>query len=120
MKRLVLLALLASCTESSTRITLDDGTEPATNAERIFVHEVMPMLQANCAVCHAGSDPQVAFLAGATWQQIRTSLLTSYVVDVIEPTQSRLLTKGAHSGPSMTALQTVAIIRWLEAERDEL
>ena len=120
MKRLVLLAVLASCTDSSTRITVDDGSEPATKAERLFVHDVMPMLQANCAACHGGSDPQVAFLAGSTWQQIRTSLLTSAVVDVIEPTQSRLLSKGAHSGPSMTALQTVSIIQWLEAERDEL
>lgn len=80
------------------------------------------MLEANCVSCHAGSEPSfdVAFLAGNSWRDIRDTLLASNVVDVLEPTQSRLLTKGAHSGPHMANVDALHVIRWLEAERDGL
>jgi hypothetical protein len=114
MKRLLLLALIVGCTDNELK-----GPEgaPATDAERMFVAEVLPMLQANCVVCHAGaqSDPTIAFLAGDSWQEIRETLLASEVI-ANELTRSPLLTKGAHSGPHLSAEQTSLLLRWLDSE----
>ena len=113
MKHLVLVAMIAGCTGAK----LEQHPQPTTEAEQLFVEQVLPMLQANCVVCHAGAQAggDVAFLAGDTWQEIRETLLASEVI-APEVTQSRLLTKGAHTGPHLTAEQTSLILQWLTAE----
>ena len=113
MKHLLFVAMIAGCTGAE----LEQHPQPTTEAARLFVDEVLPMLQANCVVCHAGAQPDgaPAFLAGDSWPEIRATLLASEVI-APEVTQSRLLTKGVHTGPHLTAEQTSLILEWLTAE----
>jgi hypothetical protein len=88
-------------------------------AERAWLDDALPALEAQCVVCHSGTAGSPSFLAGETPWQIRDSLLASGVVDVAAPETSRLLTKGVHYGPAMNAVDTAALLHWLQAERDE-
>jgi hypothetical protein len=122
MQRILLVAVfVGGCTqvESIAQVEQSEAPEPTTDAERIFVEDVLPILEASCGGCHAEAQlGGEAFLAGETWVEIRQSLLASRVGDLdIEPHNSPLVTKGVHSGPYLTAAQTSAIIEWLEAER---
>ena len=112
MKRLILLALVVGCTDPQ-RVE----PTPTTEAEQLFVDDVLPMLEANCVGCHAGSTDgfEIGFLAGESWPEIRATLLASEVIGP-EATRSRLLTKGEHSGPHLSAEQSELIVRWLAAE----
>lgn len=120
--RTILLVLMAGCT-----LEFGDGKDPAddppppslTQAERAWVEQALPVLKANCVTCHAGTDPSISFLAGNTVWEMRQSILASGVVNVDVPTASRIFTKGAHSGPAMTAAQASDLLAWLQAERDE-
>lgn len=112
MKRLVLLALLAGCTEPTLTVT-----PVPTEAEQLFADEVLPMLEANCVACHSGNSGggEIGFLAGDTWQEVRETLLSSQVI-APDVTNSRLLTKGAHSGPHLSAEQVSLLLHWLDSE----
>ena len=117
----VLVIALAGCS-----LYFGDGKEEGppppdlTPAERAWVEQAQPVFAANCQTCHAGSVAQgMNFLAGNTvWEQ-RDSLLDSGMVNLGAPESSRILTKGWHSGPAMTAQQASAILSWIVAERDE-
>lgn len=87
-------------------------------ARQLFVQKAKPVLDNNCAACHSGSDPTVAFLQGADPMDIRGKLLASDYVNLEATQSSRLLTKGAHSGPALTAAQASDLLEWLAAERD--
>ena len=87
-------------------------------AQRAFDEHALPVLLAMCAACHDGaSAPEIGFLAGQTPAEIRDTLLASGIVDVATPTMSRILTKGVHSGPYLSAQQVSEILLWLEAEQ---
>jgi len=114
MKRLLLLALIVGCTD---RELVEDPTQP-TEAEQLFIDDVLPMLEANCVACHGSRSTagfENGFLAGESWLEVRATLLASAVIGP-EATRSRLLTKGEHSGPHLSAEQTSLILRWLGAE----
>jgi len=100
----------------------DDSTltPEQTAARNAYVNQAKPHLDTYCLSCHAGSDPSVAFLAGADAMAQRTSLLEfdPQVVNLEAASSSRLLTKGAHSGPALTAQQSGDILAWIAAERD--
>jgi mono/diheme cytochrome c family protein len=100
----------------------DDSTDtPEQAAARAaFINQAKPHLDAYCISCHAGSDPAVAFLAGADPMAQRKTLLEfdPQVVNMEAASSSRLLTKGAHSGPALTAQQSGDILAWIAAERD--
>jgi hypothetical protein len=78
------------------------------------------VLKTQCTGCHAGTEADVAFLAGGSSMAIRDTLLNFavQVVNLDAPDSSRLLTKGAHNGPSLTAQQSSDILEWIKAERD--
>lgn len=105
---------------------IDDGegdssiTPEEKAAREIFVSKAKPILDTSCASCHSGSDPTVAFLAGADPMAVRQTLLKfdPQVVNLEAATSSRLLTKGAHSGPALLASQAADLIEWVQAERD--
>jgi hypothetical protein len=104
---------------------IDDGSESTietrrSEAERTWMQEARPVLEAACSACHAGTSPELAFLAGNSPFAQRATLLASGVIEVPEVFASRLLTKGVHEGPSLTAEQTSAVLVWLTAERDAL
>jgi len=112
MRYLALVLVLASCGDNKTPIT---GTI-SRNADQVWRNKILPMLDANCMACHASQEP--SFLAGDTPWEVRDTLLGSGLVDIAEPTMSRMLTKGAHSGPALTASQASDILEWLLLEQE--
>ncbi len=104
---------------------IDEGPGDTLSAEEqaartLFVTKAKPVLDTNCASCHSGSDPTVSFLQGSNPMEVREKLMTydPQVVNLEAATSSRLLTKGAHSGPSLTAAQSSDLLEWINAERD--
>jgi mono/diheme cytochrome c family protein len=89
-------------------------------ARAAFTEKAKTHLDQNCAACHAGSDPTVAFLVGANAMEERATLMgfDPQVVNLDAPQSSRLLTKREHSGPALTAQQSSEILQWINAERD--
>ncbi|HEY5923973.1 MAG TPA: hypothetical protein VIV11_19975 [Kofleriaceae bacterium] len=114
MRAAILLVLLAACV-----IETDEDTTPEpTYAEKAWLVEALPVFEASCMACHWNTTDTVGFLAGDTPWEIRQSLLDSGVVNVATPVSSRVLTKGAHTGPALLAVETSKILFWLVAERD--
>ena len=105
---------------------IDDGsgttavTPEEKAAREAFMTKAKPVFDTSCASCHSGSDPTVAFLAGADPMGVRKTLLEydPQVVNLEAATSSRVLTKGAHSGPSLLASQSADLLAWVQAERD--
>jgi cytochrome c553 len=102
---------------------IDDGTtdnvSPEEQAARqLFLQKAKPVLDTTCAACHSGSDPSVAFLQAPNATEERAKLLASDYISLEAPQSSRLLTKGAHSGPALLASQASDLLEWLSAERD--
>jgi hypothetical protein len=114
MWKLSLVALLlAGCVEN------EDTAPTRTLAQRAFIAEALPVLQQQCVACHGNATNVLGFMAGETADEIRLNLVSSGEVNIVTPTSSRLLTKGAHSGPYLTAAETSALLEWITAERDE-
>ncbi|HEY5923260.1 MAG TPA: hypothetical protein VIV11_16385 [Kofleriaceae bacterium] len=116
MRYLLLSIVIMGCAGAETT-----QSEPrTTEADRAWLDEVLPLMEANCIGCHSVASVDGiatnAFLIGGTPQEIRDTLLASGVVDVDAPSMSFLLTKGAHMGPHLSADEARAIIDWLEAE----
>jgi mono/diheme cytochrome c family protein len=90
------------------------------HARELFISKAKPTFDTVCAACHSGSDPTIAFLAGADPMAVRATLLgyDPQVVNLSAVTSSRLLTKGAHAGPALLASQSSDLIEWIQAERD--
>jgi hypothetical protein len=102
---------------------IDDGMNTTVSAEeqlarRLYVEKAKPVMDANCASCHAGSDQSVAFIQGADAMEQRATLLATELVNFEAAQSSRLLTKGAHSGPALLASQASDLLEWIAAERD--
>jgi mono/diheme cytochrome c family protein len=87
-------------------------------ARQLFVQKAKPVFDNTCAACHSGSDPSIAFLQAPDPMAIREKLLASDYISLEAPQSSRLLTKGAHAGPAMTASEASDVLEWLSAERD--
>jgi len=62
----------------------------------------------------------IGFLVGADPTAVQTALLAyaPAVVNFDAPVSSRVLSKGLHDGPALTASQSSAILQWLQAEKD--
>ena len=101
---------------------IDGGDENVTAEEKVarsvFISKAKPVFDVACVQCHSGSDPSVAFLLGANPMETRATLLGSEVINLEAPQTSRILTKGAHSGPALLASQASDLLEWLSAERD--
>jgi len=92
-------------------------------AHEKFATKALPVFQQECVACHAsGSQGAPAFLAGATAEEIRTSLVNEdpQVVNPTAPASSRVLTKRLHSGPQLMAQEAADILEWIQAEHDAL
>lgn len=97
----------------------DEGLTPEEIAAReLFVTKAAPVLKTSCVACHAGMPP--TFLAGATDLEMRDTVLAyePVVVNLDAPQSSRLLTKGPHSGPGLTATELSDVLEWIRAEKD--
>jgi len=87
-------------------------------ARQLFISKAKPVFDTTCVQCHSGSDPSVAFLQGANPMEVRAGLIGSDYINLEAPQSSRILTKGAHSGPALLASQASDLLEWLAAERD--
>jgi cytochrome c553 len=95
----------------------DDGiSDEEAAALEAFDNDVVPVLQAACAACHA-SMANIDFLKSDP--DVRTRLLEwpNKLVDLDAPAASRLLTKGAHEGPALTPEQGAPLLSWIQLER---
>jgi mono/diheme cytochrome c family protein len=114
MRICMVIAVVAGCVSES-----DDRPRERTYAEQAWLAEALPVFKAYCIVCHWGSGDTPSFLAGDMPAEIRHTVLASGVVNLAEPESSRVLVKGAHSGPRLFDREARKILHWLQAERDE-
>ena len=89
-------------------------------AQSAWINEAWPHLQQQCVGCHSGSEADIAFLAGGDALKVHDALMgfTVQIVNTDAPGSSRLLTKGAHAGPALTAQESADILDWIQKERD--
>lgn len=96
--------------ESTTKTkSASSKSDPAT----LFASDVYPTLKDSCALCHAEGntlDAPVFFGKDAA------STYTMFKQNDYHLPNSELVTKGAHSGPELTADQKKAIDKWVAAE----
>ena len=104
---------------------IDDGgtgglTPEQAAARSAWIDEAQPTLSTNCAACHDGSRANIDFLGTGDVFAQREKLLgyEPLVVNLTAPQSSRVLTKGQHEGPAMTAAQTSAVLQWIQKEKD--
>ena len=101
---------------------IPEGITPEQEAARkAWVVGAQPVLDMNCASCHGGSMPAVAWLEGGPDVNAQKEDLLTYskpLVDFNAPQTSLLIKKGAHDGPALTASQASGILDWIQKERD--
>ena len=103
---------------------IDDGSEGLSpeevKARKMWIEKASPVLTAACTSCHAGQRPNTDFLTGATDLELRARMIefTPAVINLSAPPSSRILTKGPHEGPSLTATETSDVLEWIRAEKD--
>lgn len=112
--------LLAGC---STTIESpgEQGLTPAQKlAQERWLQQALPVFKTSCTMCHDGSMPAVGYLQGMTDLGIRDTLLafTPAIVNLTAPQSSRVLTKGMHEGPALSAQQASDVLAWVTAQRD--
>lgn len=80
----------------------------------------LPALETSCVACHDGSRPMIGFLTGSDDLAVRDTLMAydPPVVNLEATASSRIVTKGEHDGPALTAGQAAALLEWLDAERE--
>ncbi|MDB4963516.1 MAG: uncharacterized protein JWP01_3515 [Myxococcales bacterium] len=95
-------------------------TPEETLARRMWAEKAGPVLNTSCVGCHAGQRPNTDFLIGADDLEIRARIIgfEPAVINLSAPQSSRILTKGPHEGPSLTATETSDVLEWIRAEKD--
>lgn len=115
----IAVVTLAGCTG-----LIDDGNGGLTREEvvarKMWTDKASPVLMTSCIGCHAGQRPNTDFLAGTEDLEIRAHVIgfTPAVINLSAPQSSRILTKGPHEGPSLTATETSDVLEWIRAEKD--
>lgn len=121
------LVMMAGCTG-----LIDDTVLPTdlekdeANARRLWDEKAWPILELQCAGCHAGTMPNIDFISaiGAdvtmNTYAIREKLVTfaPTVVNLETPPSSRILTKGLHDGPELSTADISDLLEWVRAEQD--
>ena len=104
---------------------IDGGSDGLSSQQRLardkWENGALPVFRANCETCHNGSRANVGFLiGGADDLAVRDSVMNYQpsVVNLEAASSSRVLTKGLHEGPQLTAEQSSALLIWVQAERD--
>lgn len=121
----IAVLLLAGCTGDITDKSLAGLTPEEALAKTRWLKQALPVFEAKCTMCHDGSmaaavPPPDPYLAGMGDMAIRDTAVTyvPQLVNLGSPKSSRVLSKGAHEGPALTAQEASAILGWIEAERD--
>lgn len=115
----ILIIALVGCTG-----LIDGGSDGLTAQQREartrWTRDALPVLQTGCIACHGGSRAMIQFLEGASDTDIHGKLMAyePAVVNLDAPGSSRILTKGAHDGPALTAEEASSLLHWVQAERE--
>jgi hypothetical protein len=122
-----LIALVGGCTGQIEEDVPEGITPEQEAARKAWVVGAQPVLSANCASCHGGSMPAVAWLEGGDDVNAQKEDLLTYtsattmvtpLVNFGAPQTSLLIKKGGHDGPALTAGQASGILDWIQKERD--
>jgi hypothetical protein len=115
MKLLTLVLFMTACaSQDANDGDGSNGNTAAQSADDRWLEDALPVLRdAGCVECHSTTGD---FLAGPSDLDIRDTLLVSGQVDLAQPFQSGVLTKGAHEGRPLTASEVNAILLWLASE----
>jgi hypothetical protein len=122
-----LLVVFAACAGD-----IDEGpqTEGLTPAQRLaqdaWLKQALPALKTGtCNTCHDGSMAAATpmpppYMMGDKDLDIRDNMIAFVpsVVDLGSPKVSRVVVKGMHEGPAISAPGASAIVQWLQYERD--
>jgi hypothetical protein len=94
-------------------------TEPELSARDAWTQKAWPAL-ATCNGCH-GTQPAITWLSPGTVDGAYTTVFMFQppVVSLDSPASSVILTMGKHTGPALQPDQAIAVLKWLETERDE-
>jgi hypothetical protein len=114
----MLLALASGCTGEIQSQNLVGLPITEQLAQQAWVEKAMPILGTKCLMCHDGSMPNIGYIAGED-DLARRETLVSYVprvVNLTAPASSRMLTKGAHTGPALDVTEANDILIWIRAE----
>jgi hypothetical protein len=126
-RHVVLLVFAAVGCTGEIDPSIQEGLTPEQQvAQDRWVMKALPALKnATCISCHdgsmAGAVPEPpAYLAGMTDLKIRDTLMaaTPAIVNLGSPAVSRLIKKGMHEGPPLSAQAVSDVQSWIEAERD--
>jgi hypothetical protein len=95
------------------------GSPDHASAQQLFATRAWPAL-GRCTGCHA-TQPTIDFLAPGTATEAYATMFAFQppIVDVASPASSLVLTMGKHTGPALLAVESDAVLAWLEAERVE-
>jgi hypothetical protein len=124
-RSLALVLLVAGCTGNIEDKSLQGLTPEEALAKTRWLKDAEPVFQAKCFMCHDGSmaaamPPPDPYLAGMGDMAIRDTAI-AYVPELVNlgaPRSSRVLSKGTHEGPALTAQEVSKILGWIEAEHD--
>ncbi len=104
----------AGCNAGVVALTMP-GDVAETDAAAFFAARVEPLLRTRCLGCHAADRTGPGFLVPEP--DLRTSLLAwPALVDLDTPDDSRVVTKGEHSGPAWTATEAATVEQWIALE----
>jgi mono/diheme cytochrome c family protein len=127
MQRLSFVMLLVGCT-GQIEADIPEGISPEEEAARsAWVANAQPVLDVNCASCHGGSRPEVAWFLGAPDVQAQRKSVLMYtrptannasIINLGAPSTSEIVKHGAHEGPALSADQASKIIDWIQKERE--
>jgi len=117
------LALVALTAAGCTGLIGPSGPDPLPKEEltarKMWTEKAEPVLSTSCVGCHAGQRPNTDFLVGEGLDaRARIIEFTPAVINLSAPQSSRLLTKGPHEGPALTATETSDVLEWIRAEKD--
>lgn len=114
----VLLPLAAACTGEIQSENLVGLPITEQVAQQAWVDKALPVLGAKCLMCHDGSMPMIGYIAGADDLARRETLVTysPRVINLNAPASSRIVTKGAHTGPSLDITESNDIVVWIKLE----
>lgn len=108
-------------TDASTS-TPDGGmlaVAPGESARAVFERDVQPLLTSSCASCHAVAASGAPLFLAPDPDVYATVKSWPGLIDLIAPSASRLVRKGAHAGPAFSTPQAGLVTRWLEMEAAE-
>lgn len=111
---------LLGCTTEITQGGTEGLTPAQAKAQTYWLKKALPVFKASCAMCHDGSMANIGYLAGMSDLDVRDTLIAFMppLVNFGAPQSSRVLSKGAHTGPALTAVQASDILSWITAQRD--